>query len=427
MSVHIEKYETICQTQAYQNLRANMLQTLAVRAFENNWGNWFRNFRYYVCTVFLCVPVLFALFPNSDQTVFTGLAHWPVWLEAFLGITLLSWPWRINKMHEGVCRRYAARSPLGPIPASYGTQFTLHLYFEEGTVQATCQEANGSEKKVWSCNTKQLWCLWKGADALLLVDADRVWGTNLPGGNLTLRHWWTFVSTLYPNAFLFPLNHISEQQRTEMYAWLSQNGHTLMTFANKFDARTVQQAVPFQVPLDTYLKEAEEFCLSQIKRGCPPSRSTLAIVAIALLSTLIYEFPITLGLILAMTVQYPLSEYVSCLFAVTLLLLFLLRHPTVRVFLLRLKVSVCLRQLRKKLVYAGGSDAVLTGTVCHNTGGIAVCFDLPFAFLNRETDIYTEVLDGSERVAMLRKNGLLNPFSFQPEATFVIRSDWFVH
>lgn len=164
-----------------------------------------------------------------------------------------------------------------------------------------------------------------------------------------MRYWWAFVSTLYPNAFLFPLNHISEQQRAEIYAWLSQNGRTFMTFANKFDGRTLQQSVPFQVPLDIYLKEAEEFCLSQVKRGCAPSRSTLAIVGIALLSTLIYEFPITLGLILAMIVQYPLSEYVACTFAFALLLLFLLRYPTVRVFLLRVQVSACLRQLRKNL------------------------------------------------------------------------------
>ena len=329
-------------------------------------------------------------------------------------------------MHEGVCRRYAARFPLGTIPALRGTQFTLHLHFEEGTVQATCQEENGSEKAIWSCNTKQLWCLWKGDDALLLVDADKVWGTNLPGGNLALRYWWAFVSTLYPNAFLFPLNHISEQQRAEIYAWLSQNGRTFMTFANTFDERTVQQSVPFQVPLDTYLKEAESFCLSQVKRGCAPSRSTLAIVMIALLSTLIYEFPITLGLILAMIVQYPLSEYVSCTFAFALLLLFLLRYPTVRVFLLRLKVSGCLRQLRKKLVHTGGADAVLRGTVCRGASGIAVRFDSPFAFLNCETDIYTEVSDGSGQIAMLKKKGLLNPFSFQPAATCVIRSGWFV-
>ena len=36
MSVHREKYEAICQTQAYQDLRADILQTLSVRAFENN-------------------------------------------------------------------------------------------------------------------------------------------------------------------------------------------------------------------------------------------------------------------------------------------------------------------------------------------------------------------------------------------------------
>lgn len=426
MSVHTEQYQAVCQTQAYQDLRADILQTLAVRAFENNWGNWFRNLRYYVCTVFLCIPVLFVLFPSADRTILTNPTHWPVWLEALLGIALLSWPWRINKMHEGVCRRYAARNPLGTIPALHGTQFTLHLYFEEETVRATCQEENGSEKTVWFCNTKQLWCLWKGEDALLLVDADKVWGTNLPGGNLVLRHWWAFVSTLYPDAFLFPLNHISEQQRAEIYAWLSQNGQTFMTFANTFDERTVQQSVPFQVTLDTYLKATEEFCLSQVKRGCPPSRSTLAIVEIALLSTLIYEFSITLGLILAMIVQYPLRAYVSGLFAVVLLLLFLLRYPTIRVFLLRWKVSFCLRRLRTKLVQTGGADAVLRGTVCRGASGIAVRFDLPFAFLNCETDIYTEVSDGSEQIAMLRKNGLLNPFSFQPAATCVIRSDWFV-
>lgn len=425
MSVYTEKYEAICQTQAYQDLRADILQTLSVRAFENNWGNWFRNFRYYVFTLFLCLPILFVLFPSAE-TIFLNSAHWFVELWGLLGLVYLSWPWRINKMHEGVCRRFAARSPLGQIPALHGTQFTLHLYFEEETVQATCQEGNGSEKKVWSCNTKQLWCLWKGDDALLLVDANRVWGQNLPGGNLALRYWWAFVSTLYLNAFLFPLNNTSEQQRTEMYAWLNQNGHTFMTFANSFDARTVQQAVPFQVPLDTYLKETEEFCLSQVKRGCPPSRSSLAIVIIALLSTLIYEFPITLGLILAMIVQYPLSAYVSGLFAVALLLLFLLRYPMVRVSLLRLKISVCLRQLRKKLIHMGGSDVVLTGTICRNASGIAVRFDLPFAFLDCETDIYTEFSDGSEQIAMLRKNGLLNPFSFQPAKTCVIRSDWFV-
>ena len=179
-----------------------------------------------------------------------------------------------------------------------------------------------------------------------------------------------------------------------MYTWLSQNDRTFMTFANKFDGRAVQQSVPFRVPLDTYLKEAEAFCLSQVKRSCAPSRSNLAIVVIALFSTLIYEFPITLGLILAMTVRYPLSEYVSCLFVVALLLLFLLRYPAVRVFLLRLKVSVCLRQLRKRLVRAGGSDAVLTGTVCRNAGGIAVRFYLTFDFLNHEKDIYKEVMDG---------------------------------
>ena len=427
MSDHTERYEAVCQTQVYQDLRADILQTLSVRAFENNWGNWFRNLRYYVCTVFLCIPVLFFLFPSADRTILTNPTHWPVWLEALLGIALLSWPWRINKMHEGVCRRYAARTPLGTIPALHGTQFTLHLHFEEETVQATCQEESGAEKTVWSCNTRQLWCLWKGDEALLLVDADKVWGANLPGGNLVLRHWWAFISQLYPNAFLFPLNTISEQQRAEMYTWLSQNDRTFMTFANKFDGRAVQQSVPFRVPLDTYLKEAEAFCLSQVKRSCAPSRSNLAIVVIALFSTLIYEFPITLGLILAMTVRYPLSEYVSCLFVVALLLLFLLRYHAVSVFLLRLKVSACLAQLRKRLVRAGGSDAVLTGTVCRNAGGIAVRFDLPFAFLNHETDIYTEVLDGSKRVAMLRKNGLLNPFSFQPAATCVIRSDWLVH
>lgn len=426
MSDHTEQYEAVCQTQAYQDLRADILQTLSVRAFENNLGNWFRNLRYYVCTIFLCTPVLFILFPSTDRTIFTNPTHWPVWLEALLGIALLSWPWRINKMHEGVCRRYAARFPLGTIPALRGTQFTLHLYFEEGNVRATCQEENGSEKAIWSCNTKQLWCLWKGDDALLLVDADKVWGTNLPGGNLALRYWWAFVSTLYPNAFLFPLNHISEQQRAEIYAWLSQNGRTFMTFANKFDGRTLQQSVPFQVPLDIYLKEAEEFCLSQVKRGCAPSRSTLAIVGIALLSTLIYEFPITLGLILAMIVQYPLSEYVACTFAFALLLLFLLRYPTVRVFLLRVQVSACLRQLRKELVHTGGADAVLRGTVCRGASGIAVRFDSPFAFLNCETDIYTEVSDGSGQIAMLKKKGLLNPFSFQPAATCVIRSGWFV-
>lgn len=426
MPDHTEQYKAVCQTQAYQDLRADILQTLSVRAFENNWGNWFRNLRYYVCTVFLCIPVLFVLFPSADRTILTNPTHWPVWLEALLGIALLSWPWRINKMHEGVCRRYAARNPLGTIPALHGTQFTLHLHFEEETVQATCQEESGAEKTVWSCNTKQLWCLWKGDEALLLVDADKVWGANLPGGNLVLRHWWAFISQLYPNAFLFPLNTISEQQRAEMYTWLSQNDRTFMTFANKFDGRAVQQSVPFRVPLDTYLKEAEAFCLSQVKRSCAPSRSNLAIVVIALFSTLIYEFPITLGLILAMTVRYPLSEYVSCLFVVALLLLFLLRYPTVRVFLLRVQVSACLRQLRKKLVHTGGADAVLRGTVCRGASGIAVRFDSPFAFLNCETDIYTEVSDGSGQIAMLKKKGLLNPFSFQPAATCVIRSGWFV-
>lgn len=425
MSVHTEKYEAICQTQAYQDLRADILQTLSVRAFENNWGNWFRNLRYYVLTLFLSIPILFILFPSAE-TIFEDSTHWFVELGGLLGLAFLSWPWRINKMHESVCRRSAARNPLGQIPALHETQLTLHLYLEEGTVQATYQEETGSEKKVWSCNTKQLWCLWKGNDALLLVDADSVWGTNLPWGNLTLRYWWTFVSMLYPNAFLFPLNSVSEQQRTEMYAWLSQNGRTFMTFANSFDERTVPQSIPFQVPLDTYLKEVETFCLSQVKRGCHPSRSTMAIAVIALLSTLIYEFPMTLGLILAKTVRYPFSAYVFCIFAFALLLLFLLRYPMVRVFLLRLKISVCLRQLRTKLIHTGGSDVVLTGTVCRNASGIAVRFDLPFAFLNCETDIYTEVSDGSGQIAMLRKNGLLNPFSFQPAATCVIRSDWFV-
>lgn len=52
MSVHTEKYEAVCQPQAYQDLRADILQTLAVRAFENNWSNWFRNLRYNVSRYF---------------------------------------------------------------------------------------------------------------------------------------------------------------------------------------------------------------------------------------------------------------------------------------------------------------------------------------------------------------------------------------